>query len=111
MYIDDFFPCTGSYGGPAFTRANGNEIWVLILEKAWAKIHGSYERIEAGLCRDAFRDLTGAPTKSVLTEAEDHPGKINPDLIRQLEIAFNKKNKFLLTAGTVGDDEDISASS
>jgi len=38
------------------------------MEKAWAKLYGSYERIERGLCRDALRDLTGAPTKTVFTE-------------------------------------------
>jgi len=24
------------------------ELWVLIIEKVWAKIHGSYKRVEAG---------------------------------------------------------------
>jgi len=52
------------------------------LEKAWAKIYGSYERIEAGTCREAFRDLTGAPTKSVLTEKENQPGYINPEVMK-----------------------------
>lgn len=33
-----------------------------MMEKAWAKVHGTYERIEAGQCSDAMRDLTGAPS-------------------------------------------------
>ena len=37
-------------------------ISLLILEKAWDKIHGSYERIEAGLDHNVMRDLTGAPS-------------------------------------------------
>jgi len=32
-----------------------------LLEKAYAKIFGTYDRIEAGLTGDALRDLTGAP--------------------------------------------------
>lgn len=32
-----------------------------MLEKAWAKIHGSYERIECGDTQVTIRDLTGAP--------------------------------------------------
>lgn len=33
------------------------------MEKAWAKIYGSYENIEAGYTREALYALTGAPTK------------------------------------------------
>lgn len=67
VWIDDYFPCDPISKSPAFTRSRGKEIWVLILEKAWAKLYGSYERIEAGTCREALRDLTGAPTKLVDT--------------------------------------------
>ena len=61
VVIDDYFPCY-DYGDPCFSQANGNELWVLILEKAWAKVHGSYERIEAGHAHSVIRDLTGAPS-------------------------------------------------
>jgi len=59
--LDDYFPCVSKYSGPAFSKANGNELWVLLLEKAYAKIYGSYANIESGLCLNALRDLTGAP--------------------------------------------------
>lgn len=36
----------------------------MILEKAWAKIHGGYGNISAGLTREALRDLTGASAKT-----------------------------------------------
>lgn len=58
--IDDYFPCLDEE--PCFTRAHGNELWVLILEKVWAKLHGSYERIEAGFAHNVMTDLTGAPS-------------------------------------------------
>ena len=32
---------------------------MLLLEKAYAKMYGTYDRIEAGLTGDAIRDLTG----------------------------------------------------
>jgi len=43
------------------SRAKGNELWVILIEKAFAKLHGSYERIIGGLSHEALRDLTGAP--------------------------------------------------
>ena len=60
VVIDDRIPC--AYNTPAFSRANGEELWVLLLEKAWAKVHSSYERIEAGFAENVLRDFTGAPT-------------------------------------------------
>lgn len=58
--MDSFIPCIG--GAPCFARANGNELWVIMLEKAYAKLHGSYARIESGIGSEALRDLTGAPS-------------------------------------------------
>lgn len=39
--LDDYFPCKPE-GGPIFSRAHGNELWVLLIEKAYAKVHGCY---------------------------------------------------------------------
>lgn len=69
IIIDDFFPCSGR-SGPCFTKANGNELWVMILEKVWAKIHHSYGNIEAGLTRECLHDLTGAPTKTMFNDED-----------------------------------------
>ena len=40
VLVDSYFPCKSEK--PVFTRAKGKELWVMILEKAWAKIHKSY---------------------------------------------------------------------
>ena len=40
----------------------------MLLEKAWAKLHGSYFEIESGFAEDVFRELTGAPTLTFETE-------------------------------------------
>jgi calpain-15 len=36
-------------------------MWVMVLEKAYAKMYGSYARIDGGNPAMALRDLTGAP--------------------------------------------------
>lgn len=67
VFVDDFFPCIPDAKELYFARSKkrDNQLWVSILEKAWAKLHGSYEKIEFGESREVLRDLTGAPTKSV----------------------------------------------
>lgn len=40
IVLDDKFPCNGIR--PLYAKPHGNEIWVMLLEKAWAKLHGSY---------------------------------------------------------------------
>jgi hypothetical protein len=57
--MDDWIPCEGQ-GKLAFaTSHKGNELWVSILEKVHAKLHGSYEALEGGIVHDALVDLTG----------------------------------------------------
>ena len=49
--VDDFFPCRpGEGNGPVFSRASGPELWVLLMEKAYAKLHGSYFALRSGVC-------------------------------------------------------------
>jgi calpain-15 len=40
--MDDKFPCKSETSGPLFSKGNDNELWVLILEKAYAKAYGTY---------------------------------------------------------------------
>lgn len=40
--VDDLIPCCKTTKSPYFTQPIGKEIWVLLLEKAWAKLIGSY---------------------------------------------------------------------
>ena len=73
VVVDDLFPWSNHKNTWAFSRSsNDNEIWVLLLEKAWAKIFGSYQRIEGGTTGEALPALTGAPTQMILhAETED----------------------------------------
>lgn len=69
VVVDSYIPCRD--GEFIFSSANGNELWVIILEKAWAKLHGSYERIIGGQSHQTLRDLTGAPAFEHLTTEDD----------------------------------------
>lgn len=62
--VDDYFPCTAGEGeGPVFSRSHNNELWVLLLEKAYAKIHGNYYTLRGGFANEGMMDLTGSPTE------------------------------------------------
>lgn len=39
--VDDLFPCTTGTKTPIFSRNKHSELWVLLAEKAYAKLHGS----------------------------------------------------------------------
>mmetsp|Transcript_25556 Transcript_25556/g.22588 ORF Transcript_25556/g.22588 Transcript_25556/m.22588 type:complete len:148 (+) Transcript_25556:1478-1921(+) len=93
IVIDDLFPCSKSTRTPVFTRGHDNELWVLILEKAWAKIYGSYDKIEAGLTRECLHDLTGAPTKFYFTDRPKDWDKIWDDLLE------GEKKDYAMTCG------------
>lgn len=62
--LDDYFP--SSKKGPEFGRCEEDlrKLWYSLLEKAYAKAHGSYAAIQEGEVGAAVRDLSGFPTAS-----------------------------------------------
>lgn len=91
MVVDDLIPCLDNQ--PFFNQTKENELWVILLEKAYAKLYGGYLNIESGLTREALRDLTGAPAKTFFTKKTDQK-----DLWEQILEANEKW--FIMTAGS-----------
>ena len=64
--IDDNIPCD-LHGDPIFARSVDylgrceNEWWLSLLEKAYAKVYGSYANLHGGNMSEALYDLTGVP--------------------------------------------------
>ena len=48
--VDDYIPWRYN-GGPMFSRSNNNEMWVMLMEKAYAKLHGSYQALSQGFTK------------------------------------------------------------
>ena len=77
--VDDLFPTkatSATYSTLLFasprTDSPVREIWPMIMEKAWAKLHGSYESTDAGDNYDALQYLTGGVVRILkLCEAPD----------------------------------------
>ncbi|OMJ79270.1 hypothetical protein SteCoe_20738 [Stentor coeruleus] len=67
--VDDYFPCLPQ-GNPIYSRSYNNDIWVLLLEKAYAKLHGSYMLLRNGWAHEALLDLTGCPSENLLFDSK-----------------------------------------
>jgi len=65
VYVDDFIPIRkgeNKKDEPAFVKSfDKNEIWPILMEKAWAKLVGSYGNSEVGTISWTLRYLTNDP--------------------------------------------------
>ena len=94
VIIDSNFPISND--GLAFVKSeNGHELWPMILEKAYAKLYGSYENIEAGKVQYALADLTGGAPQQMKLETESN----NMDALWTKLTSFYKAG-YLLGAGS-----------
>lgn len=63
VVIDDRLPTYVSETGQrklySLNSDAKNEFWPVLLEKAYAKLHGSYEALDGGYIADAMDDFTG----------------------------------------------------
>jgi len=71
VIMDDYFPCK-PFSGPIYTKTSDDEQWVAILEKAYAKIYGCYERLVSGSPYHSLPDLTGNPAEIYELQDDDH---------------------------------------
>lgn len=86
-----------------FSRANGNELWVLLLEKAYAKLHGNYYTLRGGYANEGMIDLTGCPSVNLNFEDEKVKGMIQS---RELFIKMANYDNYgyMISASTAGED-------
>ena len=97
--LDDFFPYNIKTNMPLFCKPYRNEIWVMLLEKAWAKIKGNYLNIDNGSPYDVLDSflLSSSIEKDVLYKSyfinEDNKYQIWENLVNKNE---NKKNIIMI---------------
>lgn len=124
VVVDDAFPCvvakappnapataaaTGAQPAavlrPVFSISKTGELWPLVLEKAYAKLHGSYQRIEAGAMSEALEDLTGAPTQLLKLSAQKLPIEEKEQTCEELWARMRdaQARGFVICAGTSRD--------
>ena len=76
-----------------FANPNGNELWVILLEKAWAKFLGAYKNCEGIPAKISLNHLLGIPVQCFwINEITEHELKI--------KLLEGKKNKYITVATT-----------
>jgi calpain-15 len=100
--VDDYFPCH-TMNGPLFSRANSNEMWVLLIEKAYAKLHGNYWTLRGGFANEGMIDLTGCPSTNYDFEKPKVVEIINNGGLFDEMKKFDEEG-YLISASTPGED-------
>jgi len=128
--IDDHIPCDkAAYDKdgstrPLFSQPNGNELYAMLLEKAFAKFCGSYAALEGGQTIWAIRAMTGDPARWFIQKDslwqrfdlknKDDPKdkrasglhmdgeKINKDTMFEVLLKYHKLGSVLCASGASG---------
>ena len=67
VIIDDRIPVLKKTGKTAFGRTHNNhEMWVSLIEKAYAKLHGCYGNLAKGYTDEAIQEMTGFQPEKIL---------------------------------------------
>jgi hypothetical protein len=101
--IDDYFPCRISSGSPFYASSITNALWVMILEKAFAKMYGSYRALASGWQYEAFHDLTGYPAQKWQLDVL-RANRSSADLTWKRLCRYSKEN-FMMSLSTEGTDK------
>jgi len=71
VLVDDRIPCDINTRKPVFGRCrNLNEIWVSMIEKAFAKLYGCYENLISGYVDEGIQELTGMQPEKIFIRDE-----------------------------------------
>ncbi|XP_054854925.1 calpain-8-like [Eublepharis macularius] len=85
VVVDDLLPTVN--GELLFVKsAENNEFWMPLLEKAYAKLNGSYEALNNGYMNEAFVDFTGGIGETIPLKTP------NPELFRTIKQAVRKRS-------------------
>ncbi|XP_050684047.1 calpain-C [Leptidea sinapis] len=102
VLVDDRLPTV--HGRLAFMHCSESEqLWPALLEKAYAKMHGSYEALKYGNLHDGLVDLTGGITETIaLSDMKDPMALYNLLQTTSLVTAYRVDHSITLIKSEIG---------
>lgn len=106
IILDDYFPSFYNWFAGANSGTIGkDEIWVQLLEKAWAKINRSYAGTIAGLPSEALTCLTTAPCLSYIHRK--YPGEKKEEMWKLLSLSDTSNYVICTNTGNNKESEAL----
>eukprot|EP00127_Corallochytrium_limacisporum_P001169 Clim_evm4s44 gene=Clim_evmTU4s44 len=105
--IDDRVPCVQE--GPVFASGKDpEETWVMLVEKAYAKLHGTYNHLVGGWVDDALVDMTGGFPDTIFMDDDEWKRKAKDGSLWEVLKSHQASSEYLMgcARSTTGKREE-----
>jgi calpain len=90
IHIDDYIPCRQSGKIHFSYNKNPNELFAMLIEKAYAKLHGCYEALSFGLIENIIKELTPGAGCEALRIERYHRRTLCDEIWEKMEKSLKK---------------------